>query len=315
MTLAIPALAQSAATGRPTPRTNQVIVRPTLESPAESTRRLLVMNEADRQKFLAALSPTYRRSVEAKLKEYQALSPDERAFRLKLLDLRWHFTDLIRLPPANRPDRLALVLAADRPVLEARLTKWDELPPAEREELLTNQITISYFLRLASSTPAQRQEIMRSLTDAQRDAVAAKLVQLGRLSEDTRQNMVSRFQQFFDLDDKEKEKVLNTLPDSDRQQLRQTLKVFDKRPLDRRDAYLRNLEKFINFTPDERGRFLQNAARWQAMPSTERQAWRDLVKKIPDMPPLPPGMLPPLPPGLDPRLAPPPTNSPSPADK
>lgn len=313
--VAIPTLAQPISASRPTLRTNQVIVRPALESPAESTRRLLAMNETARQKFLAVLTPTHRRSVEAKLKEYESLSPDERALRLKLLDLRWHFSDLIRLAPANRADRLALVPATDRSEIEARLTKWDELPPTEREELLTNQITISYFLRLASSTPAQRQVFMQSFTDAQRDAVAAKLGQLGSLSEDTRQKMVSRFQQFFELDDKEKEKVLGTLSDTDRQQLEKTLKVFEKRPGERRDAYIRNVEKFIRFTPDEQGRFLQNAARWQAMPSSERQAWRDLVQKIPDMPPLPPGMLPPLPPGLAPRLAPPPTNSVPPADK
>jgi hypothetical protein len=49
---------------------------------------------------------------------------------------------------------------------------------------------------------------------------------------------------------------------------------------------------------EQRQQFLKNAARWQAMSSAERQAWRDLVRQIPIWPPEPPEPPPPLPPLL-----------------
>ena len=296
----MPALAQSAAGEKPAPRTNQFIVPVTLSrSPAESIRRLLEMNETARQNFLAQRSPEYRRSVESKLKEYQALSADERERRFNLIDLRWHLPSLMALAPPNRAERLTFVPPAIRPAIDERLKQWDQLPGAERDELLTNQMTISYFLRLNDGTAVPPQAFPRNFPNAQGNQVATNLASWGALPDDARQKMVARFQQFFDLDDKEKEKVLGILPSSERQQLKQALQVFEKLPIDRRDASIRGVKKFINLSSDERGRFLQNAARWQAMPSTDRQAWRELVNRVPDMPPLPPGLLPPLPPGLE----------------
>jgi hypothetical protein len=51
----------------------------------------------------------------------------------------------------------------------------------------------------------------------------------------------------------------------------------------------------------EKQDFLKNAQRWSQMLPKERQAWRDLVRQVPEWPPLPPGLMPPLPP-LAPQL-------------
>ena len=37
--------------------------------------------------------------------------------------------------------------------------------------------------------------------------------------------------------------------------------------------------------PEERTRFLRNAARWQEMTPTERKTWKELVTKLPPLPP------------------------------
>ena len=42
---------------------------------------------------------------------------------------------------------------------------------------------------------------------------------------------------------------------------------------------------------EERAVFFKNAERWQAMSQEDRQAWRNVVRRAPDMPPLPPGMI------------------------
>jgi hypothetical protein len=44
---------------------------------------------------------------------------------------------------------------------------------------------------------------------------------------------------------------------------------------------------------EDREEFMKNAQRWQKMSEAERQAWRDLVKQIAEMPPLPTGFVPP----------------------
>jgi hypothetical protein len=36
---------------------------------------------------------------------------------------------------------------------------------------------------------------------------------------------------------------------------------------------------------EERGSFLRNAARWQAMTPHERETWKQIVTKLPPMPP------------------------------
>src|SRR5262245_28343087 len=97
---------------------------PSPKSPIESFRNLLKMDETARQKLLAEKSPQYRQNLEAKLKEYLVLPPDERELRLKLVELRWYLTPLMRLPPSQRAASLALVPAADRPLIEDRLKQW-----------------------------------------------------------------------------------------------------------------------------------------------------------------------------------------------
>jgi hypothetical protein len=59
-------------------------------------------------------------------------------------------------------------------------------------------------------------------------------------------------------------------------------------------------------TSDEQNEFLRNAAQWQEMTPQERRLWRDLVQRLPPMPPMPPGFrraspggLPPMPPGFN----------------
>src|SRR5262245_27944721 len=309
---AVIVVAQVAPVVQQTPRTSQVVAVAPLslsKSPAEDIRQLLRMNETERQRFLAAKTPEYRQSVELKLVEFQLLPPPERELRLTLIDLRWHLPDLMRLAPVDRPARLALLPKADRSLIEDRLKQWDKLSPVEQEELLTNQMTISYFLRLTNSTPAQRTAFLQNFTEAQKNQIETNLSQLDALPEDTRQKMLSRFQSYFELNEKEKAKVLAVLPDTQRQQTAKTLERFRTLPKGEREASLVGFRKFMRLSPNEQGRFLQTAARWQAMPPSDRQAWREVVNKMPDMPPLPPGLLPPLPPGLKATWVPAATNS------
>ena len=103
-------------------------------------------------------------------------------------------------------------------------------------------------------------------------------------------------EQFFDLSDKEKQKTLAALSESDRETVDRILPEFDRLDPNQRKFCLEAFRRFTELTPDERARFKKSAERWRNMSEQERTAWRQLVTKIP---PLPPGAdQPPSPPGL-----------------
>ena len=278
---------------------------PIPKSPIESFRKLLAMEEAEREKLLAGKTPQSRQSFEAKLKEYLALPASEREVRLKLVELRWYLAPLMKLAPSQRAANLAMVPEPDRPLVEERLNQWDQLPPDLQQKLLTNQMTMQYVMRLEGSTPAQREAALNGLTDAQKQKLEADLTQWRQLPEDQRRKMLGYFGQFFELNEKEKEKILPVLSDSERQAMEKTLVAFQKLPKPQREACIAGFRKFSNLAAADRQLFLQNAGRWQEMNPQDRQAWRDLVRKVPEMPPLPSGLkMPPMPRGLKPGPSP-----------
>src|SRR5687767_6917141 len=59
-------------------------------SPVDFFRRLLPMTPEQRESALEKYSPKTREFVTAKVKEYEALPPEERENRLRTLELRWH---------------------------------------------------------------------------------------------------------------------------------------------------------------------------------------------------------------------------------
>src|SRR5687767_12473843 len=80
-------------------------------------RQLLAMTPAEREKILATRSPQDRQLLEAKLKEYDALSPEQREARLKSLQLRLYLRPLMKMDHSNRVERLATIPEADRELI------------------------------------------------------------------------------------------------------------------------------------------------------------------------------------------------------
>src|SRR5687767_9231220 len=67
---------------------------PLLLSPIEAFRRLIVTNDAGRERFLAGKTPEARRIIEMKLREYTSLPAAERDAKLRELQLRWYVQQL-----------------------------------------------------------------------------------------------------------------------------------------------------------------------------------------------------------------------------
>jgi hypothetical protein len=236
---------------------------PTMKSPVDSFRTLLVMPAADRTEHLATRSAEVQKKLVEKIREYQALTPDERELRLKATELRWYLKPLMAAPATNRAAQVKLIPENLREMVSARIEQWDKLPPAVQQIILTNQHGANYITigSVATELPSPADKIRTSLQQ--------------------------RFNQLFELTPSEKEKVLATLSDAERRQMEKTLESFGKLTTLQRRQCVTSFTKFAGMNPTERQEFLKNAQRWSEMSPTERQSWRELVSAAPKMPPFP----------------------------
>ncbi len=296
--IAVFQLAAGTATNAPAP--HKILSAPTqllpppvplVKSPVDLFRELLAMAPAERGNFLSNRPPAIRDRILAKLREYEALDPNDRELRLRATELRWYLLPLMHESPANRAVQLAAMPEDMRTLVKTRLMRWDVLPPPLQKEFLNNERTLRYFTQVNSPNgPPMPPD--------------PNLAHWNSLTEEQRQKIIDQCNQFFDLTPREKQKALNTLSDAERQQMEKTLDAFGKLPPLQRFKCIHAFTEFAGMSAQEKQDFLKNAQRWSQMSPKERQTWRDLVTHVPEWAPLPPPAMPPLPAPLKPRSHP-----------
>ena len=142
---------------------------------------------------------------------------------------------------------------------------------------------------------SEQQALLQSISAARREKLEAGIDSWRILPSPLREERLARFNQFFDLTPKEKDKALEKLTEAERQQMDKIIGKYDKLSKADRAACLKSFGEFTAMSLEERQQFLKNAERWRLMSPDERQAWRDLVTMVPGWPPLP---APPMPPGF-----------------
>jgi hypothetical protein len=267
---------------------------PRSKSPVDLFRRLLVLTPAERENSLTNRPPEIRNRILAKVREYEALDPNERELRLRATELRWYLLPLMHESPTNRAARLAAIPDDLRALVKTRLTLWDILPPPLQKEFFESERALRYFTHVDSSNSPPMPPMPPD----------HDLAHWNTLSENQRQKITAQCSQFFELTPMEKKKTLNTLSDAERQQMEKTLETFGKLPPAQRLKCIRAFTEFTGMSAQEKQDFLKNAQRWSQMSPKERQTWRDLVSHVPEWPPLPPALMPPMPPQLTQRLHP-----------
>jgi hypothetical protein len=265
---------------------------PQEKSPVDSFRELLAMTAAEREAALTNRPPAVRARILAKVREYAALDANERELRLRATELRWYLLPLLHESPTNRAARLAIVPDELRPLVNSRLQQWDILPPPLQAEFFESEHALRYFTRMGPVSSLSLPPLPPGLHPGSPDA---GLEHWNALSDDQRQAITARVNQFFELTPREKQKTLNTLSAAERQQMEKTLDTFDRLPPDQRRQCLRAFTEFAGLNAQEKQDFLKNAQRWSQMSPKERQTWRDLVTHVPEWPPLPPQAMPPVP--------------------
>jgi hypothetical protein len=257
------------------------------KSPVDFFRQLLAMTPDERDNFLTNRPPEIRRRILAKVAEYEAMNPNDRALRLRATELRWYLIPLLRMAPTNRAPQLALIPPDIRQLVDDRLTEWNILPPTLTQEFLENQHILEYFAHVdTSNSPSGNVGLEPS---------AAERAHWNSLSEPERRQVAAGFNHFFELTEDEKQAALNTLSDAERRQMEKTLQAYEKMPASQRAECVSAFAKFASLSASEKAEFLKNAERWSTMSPAERQAWRDLVVNVPQWPPLPIGFVLPIP--------------------
>jgi hypothetical protein len=120
----------------------------------------------------------------------------------------------------------------------------------------------------------------------------ARLKEWERLPPEQRKGLLQYFKSFFELSDEEQHKVLNSLSETEREQMAQSLRQFEQLDPEKRRQCLDALGRFSVLEPEQRYLFVHNANRWKEMTPSERERWREVVRQLPEtqMPPLPPGL-------------------------
>jgi hypothetical protein len=262
-------------------------------SPVTLFRQMLVMSEADLAEALMLRPPGMREPIEAKIKEYAALSPEDREVRLQATELRFYLLQLMPVPDAERGAIIAKIPEPMRAAVEARLETWSLFPTPMREELLENEQAMRYVTQFGRMTTADRRKLLEDMPAAQRAKVEADIARWKSLPEPARDRITAQLGQFFDLTPGERQKALSHLSEPEREAMEKTLAAFSELPPDKRADCVRSFTKFAGMSLAERQLFLKKAEAWQKMSPTERHQWREVVRVAPDLPPLPPGLDPP----------------------
>ncbi len=256
-------------------------------------RDLLEMNPVERKQALAAYSPPKRQGLEAKIKEYEALSPEQRELRLMVTELQDYLLPLMAFPATNRAAQIALLPTNIAPMVQVRLQMWDELPTEQQKEVLENKRLLEQLTKFASIFPIQQNQALTNMTPAQREALKQGVLKWQSLSRERRQEITRHVLEIFELSASEKEKVLRTVSEAERAQIEKTVRLYyDLNPRSKTRVRA-GLEKFCQLNPSEFQEFLRNVERWQALSPSERKAWRDLVASASNQAAYPPGTKPP----------------------
>ncbi len=260
---------------------------PAPRSPVQTFRELLAAPAARRAEYLARKPAPARELIAAKLSEFESLPAGERELRLQLAQLQFYLAPLLPLPAAERSTALAAVPDDVRPMIDERLRSWDVLPEDGRREILESERSLSHFVRLESADSGELADVVRRAPAASRPEVEAQLQRWLALSPDERARKTAGFHRFFGLTDRERERTLRQLSSTDRAQMEATLTVFERLPERQRQQCIEAFRKFSGLTPERRAEFLRDAEQWQSLSAAERSAWRRVVQRVGEQPPLP----------------------------
>lgn len=247
------------------------------------------MPGAEREKAVAEWPEEKRKVLLQKLEAYKALSVEECERRLRMLELRWYVRPLMAMTLDERKGALPFVPAYLRQIVVQRLQHWDSLSPESRREILANdnarELVTQYYLQLQQGR--SKEEILTALRPEKRAELDEALKTWNSLSPSARGRTAAQLTSFFQLPKQEQARAFGEMSETERLDIERTLEAFAQLSPEQRRICIESFQKFTMMPPPERASFLRNAARWQTMTPEERATWKNLVTKLPPLPPAP----------------------------
>ena len=270
---------------------------PPPKSPIQFFRELLGASAADRDKLLGDKSPEHRQVIQRSLHVYDVLAADEREVRLRTMEVRYYFNFALRGPATNRLERVKTLPDLYRQAVTSRLAYWDKLSLDLQKQLLEHELVL---------------RISGTRTNVAITGLSSNMYQWQSLPDSRRRQIEENFARIFEMTDHERAAAMDAatrqFTPAEREQMETSMSKFRALPRDQRDRALGGFQRFTQLSAEEKRQFLRSAELWEKMSPAERQQWRDLVAKLPPMPPVPPGFgeppMPPMPPLPLPRPLP-----------
>lgn len=301
----IPGLPPGVPARLPPPPPDSPPVLPPEITPVDRFRALLELDPAEREAALALRKPAQREYLQARLGEFDQLNPQERELHLQALTLRHYLLPLLRADPTNRVAVLQALPLTYRDLVRGRLAAWDRLSSEQQRTMLESE---SIFAGLAYvPTPEGVAPGVRALDQLpveRRRQLEADLARWRAMVPQERTRITSQFKEFLTLTESEQRKALAGLKDVSREKAARLVQRLGQLTPEQRVRSIEAFGRFSALPRAEQERFLRNAARWRAMSTEERSAWRRLVAQGPPNPPGLPGPTsapltpPPIPTGL-----------------
>lgn len=259
-------------------------------TPVDRFRMLLERDPGGRESELASRNPAQREYLRARLREFDRLSPLEREVHLQALTLRHYFLPLLRADATNRVTGLQAVPLAYRDLVRARLAIWDTLAPDQQRTMLESESVFAGLALVATpSGVAPGEHALGQLPPDRRQRLDADLARWRALAPEQRAQISARFREFLTLTGPEQRKALAGLQGLPREKAARLVERLGRLTPEQQARSIEAFGRFSTLAPAEQERFLANAARWRAMSTEERAAWRRLLARSPPHPPpLPP---------------------------
>ncbi len=167
---------------------------------------LMEQPAAKRSPNLANIPLTYRKLVEARLKDWDLLPPPLQRAILEGETIRQYFIRWEASKPAERQQILADLPPANRKELEDRLVQWKAMSPAQRNKAADQ---FNHFFELTEDEQHKTLEKTRNiLTKAERQEMEQVLATFQNLRPDQRQYCIEAFRKFANLPPQERERFL-----------------------------------------------------------------------------------------------------------
>jgi hypothetical protein len=220
------------------------------------------------------------------------------------------FREWLKATPTQRTEALAARHPQNRKILEEKISQYLSLSEEERERRL-DASELRWYLRTLMEQPVDvRAARLEKAPEHLRKTIQERLKLWDAVPLNAQKKILENeltieqktiqdyLQEFFKLPEQKQEKALNSFQPRERSEISKTLTVFRQLPPGERSKTTAAFSKFATMGRDERLVFLNKVNRWKAMSPEAKDEWRQVVKEVPAMPPLPPGMepQPPMPP-------------------